>query len=146
MRSNGTADGLNRHERKPLMRSSVLLVALLFLLATAKAQPVSYDFNNGLGKAWRVAQWKSPDSKVGLNHGTYVPEHVDFVEGMLRLKVEQTQGSDGVISKGAAVWTREKFGSLKLSSEGKAPFRLKAYWPGRAVPVTRLSAERRPRC
>src|ERR1700730_11992094 len=116
-----------RHERKPLMRSSVLLVALLLLLVTAKGQPVAYDFNNGLGKDWRIASWKSPDSKVGLNHGTYVPENVDFVDGMLRLKLEETQGPDGVISKGAAVWTREKFGYgtyefvMRMASESPTP-------------------------
>ncbi len=113
------------------MRSSVLLVALLFLFVTAKAQPISYDFsynfNNGLGKAWRIASWQSPDSKPGLNHGTYVPGNVDFADGMLRLKVEQTQGPDGVISRGAAVWTREKFGYgtyefvMRMASESPTP-------------------------
>jgi hypothetical protein len=109
MKRGGPAAGLKRLHGKRLMRSSVLLVALLFLFITAKAQPVSsnfsYDFNNGLGKAWRIASWQSPDSKPGLNYGIYIPENVDFVDGMVRLKVEQTQGSDGVISKGAAIWT-----------------------------------------
>jgi endo-1,3-1,4-beta-glycanase ExoK len=141
MTSGGTADGLNRHERKPLMRSSVLLVALLVVLVTAKAQPVSYDFNNGLGKAWRIASWKSPDSKVGLNHGTYVPENVDFVDGVLRLRVEQARGQDGVVSKGAAVWTREKFGYgsyelvMRMASESPTPT-----GPGRAYSGTVSSA------
>jgi beta-glucanase (GH16 family) len=132
MKSAGIVAGLKRHQQKPLMRSSVvMLVALLFLLITAKAQPVSYhfshDFNSGLGKAWRIASWQSPDSKSGLNHGTYVPENVDFVDGMLRLKVEQAQGPDGVISKGAAVWTRQKFGYgtyefvMRMASESPTP-------------------------
>jgi beta-glucanase (GH16 family) len=109
------------------MRSSVLLVALLFLFVIAKAQPVLYDFTNGLGEAWRIASWQSADSKPGLNHGTYVPENVDFVDGMLRLKVEQTHGPDGVISKGAAIWTREKFGYgtyefvMRMASESPTP-------------------------
>ena len=65
--------------------------------------------------------------KPGLNHGTYVPENVDFVDGVLRLKVEQTQGPDGVISKGAAIWTKEKFGYgtyefvMRMASESQTP-------------------------
>jgi beta-glucanase (GH16 family) len=127
MKRGVTAIGLVVCYRKSLMRASVLLVALLVVLVAAKAQPVSYAFNNGLGKAWRIASWKAPDSKIGLNHGTYVPENVDFVDGMLRLKVEQTQGPDGVISKGAAVWTREKFGYgtyeflMRMASESPTP-------------------------
>jgi len=104
MKSAGIVAGLKRHQQKPLLRSSVImLAALLFLLITAKAQPVSYhfshDFNSGLGKAWRIASWQSPDSKSGLNHGTYVPENVDFVDGMLRLKVEQAQGPTALFPK-----------------------------------------------
>jgi beta-glucanase (GH16 family) len=128
MKSGETAATLKWHQRNPLMRSSVLLVSLLFLLVTARAQrPVSYTFNNGLGEAWRIASWQSPDSKVGLNHGTYAPENVDFIDGMLRLRVEQTQGPDGVISKGAAIWTREKFeyGTyefvMRMASESPTP-------------------------
>jgi endo-1,3-1,4-beta-glycanase ExoK len=122
-------DSAKRHRLrgKVLMGSSVTLVALLLLLVTVEAQPVSYDFNNGLGKAWRTASWPSPDSKTGLNHGTYVPENVDFIDGVLRLKVEQTQGPDGVVSKGAAVWTRQKFGYgkyefvMRMASESPTP-------------------------
>jgi beta-glucanase (GH16 family) len=119
---------LRRSLRAPLRRSSAVLTALLFLLVTAKSQPVSYAFNNGLGKFWRIASWQSPDSKPGLNHGTYVPENVDFVDGILRLKVEQTQGPDGVISKGGAVWTKAKFGYgtyefvMRMASESPTPY------------------------
>jgi beta-glucanase (GH16 family) len=121
------ASYLNRHKGKALMRSAALFIALLLVLVTAKAQPVSYDFTKGLGKNWRIASWQSPDSKPGLNHGVYVPQNVDFVDGVLRLKVEQTQGPDGVISKGAAIWTREKFGYgtyefvMRMASESPTP-------------------------
>jgi beta-glucanase (GH16 family) len=127
MKTGGAAANFKQQRRKPLMRSSLLLVVLLFHFVTAKAQPVSYAFNRGLGEAWRIASWQSPDTKIGLNRGTYVPENVDFVDGMLRLKVEQTQGPDGVISKGAAVWTREKFGYgtyefvMRMASESPTP-------------------------
>jgi beta-glucanase (GH16 family) len=130
------------HQRKPLTRSSIVPVSLLFMLVTARAQqPVSYTFDNGLGPAWRIASWKSPDSKAGLNRGTYVPENVDFVDGMLRLRVEQTQGPDGVISKGAAIWTREKFeyGTyefvMRMASESPTP-----EGPGKAQSGTVSSA------
>ena len=104
------AAGTFKPQRQSVVRSLLLVAALLFVWVTTKAQPDSYAFNSGLGKAWRIASWRSPDSKIGLNQGTYVPENVDFVDGMLRLKVEQTQGPDGIISKGAAVWSRERFG------------------------------------
>ena len=141
MKNGGTAIALKRYQRKLLMRSSVLLMAIVFVSVTAKAQPVSYDFNHGLGTAWRIASWPSPDSKIGLNHGTYMPENVDFVDGMLRLKVEQTQGPDGVVSKGAAIWTREKFGYgtyefvMRMASESPTPT-----GPGKAQSGTVSSA------
>jgi beta-glucanase (GH16 family) len=134
------AGGLKR-QRKAVMRSLLLVAVLLFGLVVAKAQPVSYAFNNGLGKAWRIASWKAPDSKIGFNQGTYVAENVDFVDGMLRLKVEQTQGPNGVISKGAAVWSREKFGygtyefDMRMASESSTP-----YGPGKAHSGTVSSA------
>jgi endo-1,3-1,4-beta-glycanase ExoK len=127
MKKGFDAGRLGRRKGKLLMRSAVLLVALLLQLVTVKAQPVSYDFSNGLGKDWRIATWQSPDSKPGLNHGTYVPENVDFVDGVLRLKVDQTPGPDGVISKGAAVWTRAKYGYgtyefvMRMASESPTP-------------------------
>jgi endo-1,3-1,4-beta-glycanase ExoK len=127
MKKGFDAGRLKRHKGKPLMRSAVLFVALLFQLVTVKAQPVSYDFTNGLGKDWRIATWQSPDSKPGLNHGIYVPENVDFVDGVLRLKVDQTPGPDGVTSKGAAVWTRAKYGYgtyefvMRMASESPTP-------------------------
>jgi endo-1,3-1,4-beta-glycanase ExoK len=127
MKSVVIASALKRIQRAPLTRSSAVLVALLFLLVAARAQPVSYTFNNGLGTSWRIASWQSPDSKAGSNLGTYVPENVDFVDGMLRLRVEQTQRPDGVVSKGAAVWTKEKFGYgtyefvMRMASESPTP-------------------------
>src|SRR6516225_12073637 len=122
-------------QRKPLMRSLLLVAALLAGLVTAKAQPISYAFNSGLGKAWRIATWKAPDSKIGLNQGAYVAENVDFVDGMLRLKVEQTEGPNGVISKGAAVWSKERFGYgtyefvMRMASDSSTP-----NGPGKAYP------------
>jgi beta-glucanase (GH16 family) len=141
MKWGGGTAGFKQHQGNFLMRSLVMLVALLLLFVTTEAQPVSYDFNNGLGKAWRIAAWQSPGSKPGLNHGTYVPENVDFVDGVLRLKVEQTQGPDGVISKGAAVWTRQKFGYgtyefvMRMASESQTP-----NGPGKAESGTVSSA------
>ena len=135
------AGGGFKLQGKPLMRSLLLVAALSFVLVAAKAQPDSYAFSNGLGKAWRVASWQAPDSKIGLNQGTYVPENVDFVDGMLRLKVEQTQGPNGVNSKGAAVWTKEKYGYgtyefvMRMASESPTP-----YGPGKAHSGTVSSA------
>ena len=137
----GEAAGSFKPQRQPLMRSLLLVAAPLFGMVTAKAQPVSYAFNNGLGKAWRIATWKAPDSKIGLNQGAYVAENVDFVDGMLRLKVEQTQGPNGVISKGAAVWSRERFGYgtyefvMRMASDSSTP-----NGPGKAYPGTVSSA------
>lgn len=135
------AAGAFKRQRKSLMRSLLFVAALLFGLVPAKAQSVSYGFSNGLGKAWRIASWKAPDSKIGLNQGVYVPENVDFVDGMLRLKVEQTQGPNGVISKGAAVWSRAKFGygtyefDMRMASDSST-----ASGPGKAHSGTVSSA------
>ena len=135
------AAGAFKRQRQSVVRSLLLLAALLFVWVTTKAQPDSYAFSNGLGKTWRIASWRSPDSKIGLNQGTYVPENVDFVDGMLRLKVEQAQGPDGIISKGAAVWSRERFGYgtyefvMRMASDSSTP-----YGPGKVHSGTVSSA------
>ncbi len=62
MKIAGTAGCNKESQRASLIRPSAALVALLFFLVAAKAQPLYYAFNNGLGKSWRIAAWQSPDS------------------------------------------------------------------------------------
>ena len=60
---------------------------------------------------WLVAQWKSADSKPGINLGTYVTDHLDFSTGTLRIWIDQTPDpTNGMNSLGAAIQSKQKFG------------------------------------
>jgi beta-glucanase (GH16 family) len=60
---------------------------------------------------WLVAQWKSADSKPGINLGTYVPGNMDFSTGTLRIFIDQTpDATNGMNSLGAAIQSKQKFG------------------------------------
>lgn len=60
---------------------------------------------------WLVAQWKSADSKPGINLGSYVPDHMDFSTGTLRIWIDQTaDATNGMNSLGAAIQSKQKFG------------------------------------
>jgi len=60
---------------------------------------------------WLVAQWKSADSKPGINLGSYVPEQLDFSTGTLRIQIDQVSDpTNGVNSKGGAIQSKQKFG------------------------------------
>lgn len=65
----------------------------------------------GLDKTvWNVAQWKSADSKPGINLGGYVPDNLDF-PGMLRIWIDQTpDATNGMNSVGGALQSKQKFG------------------------------------
>jgi beta-glucanase (GH16 family) len=60
---------------------------------------------------WIVANWKSADSKPGINLGTYVSDHMDFSTGPLRMWIDQTpDATNGMNSLGAAIQSKQKFG------------------------------------
>lgn len=71
------------------------------------------DFSSGALNTtkWLVAQWKSADSKPGINAGSYIPSELDFSAGLLRISIDQTPDATlGMVSKGGAVQSKQKFG------------------------------------
>lgn len=109
-----------------------LVVVTLFLCSGCLvfAQTFSDDFSSGkldTGK-WKVATYKSPDSKPGVNSGVYVPETLDFSRGMLCIKVTQQKGGpDNILSYGGAIISKERFGFgtyefvMRMSSTSATP-------------------------
>jgi len=118
-----------------------LLLAVLSVfgavLASAQAQATfSDDFTGGKldTSKWRIATYKSPDSKPGINAGVYVASALDFSQGMLRIEVQQRKGDAGVDSTGGAIISTERFGygtyefEMRMSSTSPT-----SEGPGKAV-------------
>jgi beta-glucanase (GH16 family) len=113
------------------MKTLIVVVLLSVCSAcVAFAQSFSDSFQSGeLDNAkWKVATYKSPDSKPGLNSGLYVPENLDFSQGMLCIKVTQQKGgADQIRSYGGAIISRERFGFgtyefvMRMSSTSATP-------------------------
>lgn len=94
--------------------SAVYLLVLFGFLGFGKAQTVTFSDNFREGKLdiskWNVAQWRAADSRPGLNDGQYVPETLDFSQGMLRIAVTQERGPNGIVlSRGGAIQSKQKF-------------------------------------
>jgi beta-glucanase (GH16 family) len=76
---------------------------------------------------WTTATYRSPDSKVGVNNGAYVPSAVEFSQGMLRIAVQQRRADRGVESSGGAIISRDRFGfgtydfEMRMSSLSPTP-------------------------
>src|SRR5579862_1294132 len=111
--------------------------ALLLLLGSAFLRPsISYaqtifqdDFSAGKlnSDKWTVATYKSPDSKPGINNGTYILPALNFDQGMLRITVQQTKSANAVDSTGGAIVSRQRFGfgtyvfEMRMSSPSSTP-------------------------
>ena len=109
-----------------------LLAITLFLCSAPVvfAQSFSDDFHAGKldSSKWKVATYKSPDSKPGLNSGSYVPENLDFSRGTLCIRVTQQKGGpDNILSYGGAIISKERFGFgtyefvMRMSSTSATP-------------------------
>jgi hypothetical protein len=112
------------------MKTLVLVTLLLCSACVAFAQAFSDDFSAGKVDTtkWKVATYRSPDSKPGLNSGIYVPENLDFSQGMLCIKVtQQTGGPDSILSYGGAIVSKDRFGFgtyelvMRMSSTSATP-------------------------
>jgi Glycosyl hydrolases family 16 len=115
----------------------ILSLIWSFLTLGAGAQaPVAFqdDFKSGTLDAtkWIVATYKSPDSALGINSGTYVVHAIDFTHGMLCITVQQhsvrqSMEDSGVESLGGAIISKELFGfgtydfEMRMSSLSSTP-------------------------
>jgi len=112
------------------MRALVAITLFFCSACVAFAQTFSDNFSAGKLDAskWTVATYRSPDSKPGLNSGTYIPENLDFSRGMLCIKVTQQKGgTDNILSYGGAIISKERFGFgtyefvMRMSSTSATP-------------------------
>ena len=76
---------------------------------------------------WDIATYNSPDSKPGVNNGTYVSSAIDLNHGMLRITARQHNTADGMESQGGAIISKERFGfgtyefEMRMSSTASTP-------------------------
>jgi len=95
-----------------LLGTAILIVWLAVNLSAAESVTFFDDF--GAGKLdtnkWDIATYHSPDSKAGINQGTYVADAIDFTTGMLRIKVRQQKKNGVVQSLGGAIISKDRFG------------------------------------
>lgn len=105
------------------MRKSFFFLSLCALLAvpmvaqTATTPLFSDDFDSGKldTNKWKIATYPSPDSHPDVNEGVYVPEALDFSQGMLTITSTQPRNHSGhrggaQQSYGGAIISRERFG------------------------------------
>jgi len=121
----------NKHSRQRFAAGLGCILAVLGSLRAERAQgPVfSDDFTAGKLDAtkWEVATYRSPDSKAGINNGTYVADAIDFATGMLRIKVTQQERNGVVQSLGGAIISKDRFSygtyefTMRMSTTADGP-------------------------
>ncbi len=72
----------------------------------------SDNFSTGALDAskWLASNGLAPGTISGLNYGSFVPGNVDLSKGMLCLKLQQQQGSSGVMSVGGELQSLTTYG------------------------------------
>ena len=125
------------------LASIAMLAALLVGARPAEAAPKrtpppaacaawSDDFTStALDSRWTVGNGRAPGYIPGQHQGYYVPGQVSLGNGLLRMKLTQSQGLVdgvfGVVSQGALLSTRDKCGygtyewTMRMSSTAAAP-------------------------
>jgi len=84
-----------------------------------------------LSKRWKVASWFAPGYRAGVHQGFFETENASLQGGYLTLKLTQeigeVDGQNGVISHGAQVFTRQKYGygtyewNMRMASTSSTP-------------------------
>lgn len=88
----------------------LIVISAASLLVPGEAFAFREDFNTLNRARWGVATWNSPAS-AGNHVGTYSADHVDIVDGHLRIKLTQQLDQDGVIqSIGGEIHSLHTFG------------------------------------
>jgi endo-1,3-1,4-beta-glycanase ExoK len=75
------------------------------LISASGGASFSDTFNTGAldPTKWLASNGFAPGAISGMNYGSFVPSNVDMSKGMLCLKLQQTQGSSGVLSVGGEI-------------------------------------------
>lgn len=78
----------------------------------AKNVTFQTNFSGGFDASkWKIAEWQSADTIVGVNKGVYDKNHFDFAPGFLRIWIDQVKDPvSGVDSFGSLFQSVQKFG------------------------------------
>ncbi len=89
------------------MKTVLLVIAVWMASALpVSAQAFTDEFNKGKldPSEWIVSSGKAPQD------GKFDPANVDLSEGLLRLRVTQSRGPNGIVSSGGEITTKRVFG------------------------------------
>jgi len=82
------------------------------LVSVSGSGSFSDNFSTGTldPSKWLASNGFAPGSISGVNYGSFVPANVDLSKGMLCLKLQQQQGSSGVLSMGGEIQSLTTYG------------------------------------
>lgn len=82
------------------------------LVSVSGSSSFSDSFSTGVldPSKWLASNGFAPGSISGVNYGSFVPTNVDLSKGMLCLKLQQQQGSSGVLSVGGEIQSLTTYG------------------------------------
>ena len=105
------------------------IVSAVALVSVSGNGSFSDSFSGGVldRSKWLASDEPAPGRISGVNQGSFIPSNVDLSKGMLCLKLQQQQGSSGVISIGGQIQSVETFGygtyewTMRASSTSATP-------------------------
>lgn len=82
------------------------------LISVGGSGSFSDTFNSGVldPSKWLASNGFAPGSISGVNYGSFVPSNVDLSQGMLCLKLQQEEGTSGVLSTGGEIQSNTTYG------------------------------------
>lgn len=92
--------------------SSGTMTSTSILVSVSGSGSFSDNFSTGTldPSKWLASNGLAPGSISGVNYGSFVPGNVDLSKGMLCLKLQQQQGSSGVLSAGSEIQSLTTYG------------------------------------
>jgi endo-1,3-1,4-beta-glycanase ExoK len=95
-----------------VMDSSGTKTSASILVSVSGSGSFSDTFSTGNldPSKWLASNGFAPGSISGVNYGSFVPTNVDLSKGMLCLKLQQQQGSSGVLSAGGEIQSLTTYG------------------------------------
>jgi endo-1,3-1,4-beta-glycanase ExoK len=105
------------------------VVSAAALVSVRGSGSFSDTFSSGILDAskWLASDEPAPGRIPGMNQGSFVPSNVDLSKGVLCLKLQQQQGSSGIISVGGQIQSLDTFGygtyewTMRASSTSATP-------------------------
>lgn len=110
---------------------------LIVMSSLSKSESFRENFSEGLApERWRISTWTAPNGSI-THLASFSKEHVEIIDGVLRLKLTQSLNENGsVVSVGAEIMTLQSFSygtytyTMKASSDASLPSVNGKAWSG----------------